>query len=120
VRFEEAICKQQKPDDRCHWPDYSIGHLVNAIMAIHDLDSAREFRDSYIKSIEDDPRKQPGYTPQQLADANIGWCFGEGMSEEDRAMWRSFGASHPVFGSMKENPTPEQALEAGMKAAQKE
>lgn len=116
MTFEQAIRKQQKKTDEYKWPKMTYGHVIQAVFEIHDVDSAREFRNGYIKWLG--VNVDPVHTPEQVADANIGWCFGEGMPESDRAIWHSLGAAHPVFGTMEKDPTPEEALEAGRKAAE--
>jgi hypothetical protein len=74
-----------------------------------------ELADAYIEWLEVQPdSKLPS---KQVADANIGWCFGEGMSNEKMDMWKKCStASHPIFGTTK--PTIAEALEAGMKAGE--
>lgn len=90
-----------------------IGDFISAVMVIDNEADALEFYRGYIDYLEIQPdRTQPAKT---VADANIGWCFGEGMSEERKAMWsRCTTASHPIFG--RSNPTPEEAFAAGVKA----
>lgn len=107
--FEQLIKAQQSDVDTHKWPQYTIGHLIRAIMGIHNPETAKSFRNDYIenlKSVPDLDRRGPVY----VADANIGWCFGEGMSESDRSMWRTLGASHPIFGAMKSDPTAHEAF----------
>lgn len=92
--------------------NFSHGDFITAVLAIDDTDDARRFRDGYLEIMAAD-----GVSPeraQELASANIGWCYGEGMAPERVVMWRATtGAVHPVFGSMVTPPTPEEALEAG-------
>jgi len=111
MTFEERIRKHQKSTDEHRWPKMNLGHLMASILEIHTAEEAKEFREGYIgwtaaMTGSTDP-------PEHVVDMNIGWCFGEGMPEKYRAMWRKLGASHPVFGDMKTDPTPEEALSAG-------
>lgn len=92
---------------------HTIGDLISAVMAIDNEADAQEFYQSYVEWLDQQPdRTQPA---RFVADANIGWCFGEGMSEERKAMWcKCTTATHPFFGRV--NPSPQEALDAGMKA----
>jgi hypothetical protein len=112
MNFEERIRSHQKPTDAYRWPNMTIGHLIKSIMEIHDEEDAKQFMDGYLPWLEAqvDLTEPPAY----VAASNIGWCFGEGMSEEDREMWRKVAkASHPVFGSMRTEPSIIDALAAG-------
>jgi hypothetical protein len=95
---------------------HTIGDFIRAVLAVEDEADARRFFDGYVAWLE----AQPDCTLPALdvARANVGWCFGEGMAPELVAMWhRLTGSAHPVFGTGK--PSPEQALAAGMNAARK-
>lgn len=99
---------------------HTIGDLVSAIMRIDNPTDARAFFESYVEWMRALPadQKSEGMTEEQVAQANIGWCFGEGMPDDRRAMWRDVSnAAHPVFGSMVTRPTPEEAYESGRRAA---
>lgn len=118
MSFESAIREQQKRQyrgDKHFWPAMTIGDLIGAVLSIHNEQQAREFYEGYKSWLNG----QPGLdnSAEHVARANIGWCFGEGMSESDMAMWRKVGASHPIFGSMEKAPTATEAFEAGVKAA---
>lgn len=110
--FEAAIKGQQSASDEYRWPGMTIGHLIGAVLSIHDVVTAQQFRNGYIEWLS----KQPdlGRSAETVADANIGWCFGEGMPESDRAIWRELGSRHPVFGEMVNDPLPVEVFRAGM------
>lgn len=101
------------------WPEMTIGHLMGAIFAVADMETARDFKKSYIEwqtAHHNDAGPQK-YTPSQIVELNIGWCFGDDMDPERIKMWSALGASHPIFGMTQ--PTPEQAFEMGVAAGQK-
>ena len=92
--------------------DYTIGDLINEIMAIDNENDARTFFADYCAWLTTSPTTKP-YKSEEVARANIGWCFGEGMKLERRNMWINVcAASHPVFGQTV--PTFDEALKAGM------
>jgi hypothetical protein len=95
---------------------HTIGDFIRAVLAVEDEADARRFFDGYVAWLEAQPdRALPAL---DVARANVGWCFGEGMSPERVAMWhRLTGSAHPMFGTSM--PTPEQAFAAGMKAGRK-
>jgi hypothetical protein len=97
-------------------PDHNIGDFIRAVLGIETEAEARAFFDGYVRWLESAPdRTLPAL---DVARANVGWCFGEGMARERVAMWhRATGSAHPVFGTSK--PPPEQAFAAGMNAARK-
>ena len=75
---------------------FTLGAVVDAVMGIHDEETARAFYEGYVAYEAHIPSR---HTPEELVRSNIGWCFGEGMEPQDKAMWiRVCGASHPVFG----------------------
>ena len=97
--------------------DYTIGDLIREILRIDNEADAQEFYTDYCVHLAGQPATE-GYTPQGVAKANIGWCFGEGMEAEKRAMWiKVCDASHPIFGTRI--PTFGEALKAGRDFAQK-
>lgn len=116
MTFKERIQSVQKRESPHMWPEHTIGDLINAVLSIHDEAEARWFRNGYMDYLEEQPDLNArGAT--FVADANIGWCFGEGMAESDRAMWRRVGASHPIFSSMRSEPT---ARKAGINASSRQ
>lgn len=87
---------------------HNLGDLIGAVLAIDNESDANEFYRGYIEHLESLPRHER-YTPKQVADSNIGWCFGEGMAADRQQMWQKCTtASHPIFG--KTQPTPEEAI----------
>lgn len=112
MTFEERIRSHQKPIDETRWPNLTIGHLIHSIMEIHEEEEAKEFLAGYLPWLA--AQKDLTEPAASIASANIGWCFGEGMPETDREMWRKVAnASHPMFGSMRVDPTPQEAFDAG-------
>jgi hypothetical protein len=95
---------------------HTIGDFIRAVLTVEDEADARRFFDGYVAWLESQPERT--LPALDVARANVGWCFGEGMTPERVAMWhRLTGSAHPVFGTSK--PTPEQAFAAGMNAAGK-
>lgn len=89
---------------------FTIGDLASAVLAIDDPETARDFYRGYLSYLINLPDAVPDRNVADIAKANIGWCFGEGMTDERRAMWReACGATHPVFGAMVTRPSPEDA-----------
>lgn len=126
MKFEQAIQKQiemtmklaieHKWDFKMRTVDrHTIGDLMGAILAIDNEADAQEFYQTYVDWLE--IQRDRTIPAQSVADAHIGWCFGEGMAEDRKAMWcKCTTASHPIFGRSK--PSPENALAAGIKHAQ--
>lgn len=96
--------------------EHTLGAFVHAVMAIHNEAVAKDFWQGYIQWMGN---TYPETDAQNVCRSNIGWCFGEGMPEKDRAMWiRVCDASHPVFGQAK--VTPKQAFAAGLELGGKQ
>lgn len=87
--------------------EITVGMLCDAVFAVETEDEAKKFYDEYIAYL----KRQPGCDrPIYIAKANIGWFFGEGMSQDKIDMWvRATGAFHPVFGAKA--PSIEEAFE---------
>ena len=69
---------------------YTIGDFVRAVLAIDNEDDAAEFYAGHVAHIQrtiDKGEWNSSSTAEEGAKSNIGWCFGEGMSDERRAMW---------------------------------
>jgi hypothetical protein len=95
---------------------HTIGDFIRAVLAVGDEAAARRFFDGYVAWLEAQPNRT--LPALDVARANVGWCFGEGMAPERCAMWhRLTGSAHPVFGTSK--PSPEEAFSAGLKAGRK-
>lgn len=89
--------------------DYTIGAFISAVMEIDNEAEAEQFWHGYVDYMTIAYPETPTIPACQ---SNVGWCFGEGMSEDKKAMWiKVSDASHPVFGQMK--PTVTEAFEAG-------
>jgi hypothetical protein len=95
---------------------HTIGELVLTVLEIDNERDARAFAEAYGEWIA---RTYPKESWQEVLRANIGWCFGEGMTQERVDMWvRVCGASHPIAGT-KLDTTPDQAFAAGMEWAKR-
>jgi hypothetical protein len=118
---DRAMCREHhwKWNQRDFSSGYTIGDLIGAVMQIDNDADAQRFHEGYLEFLRwnwEQPNADVSQTntPEQVALSNIGWCYGEGMSDERIAMWvRTTQAAHPVFGTMAPRPTPEEALEAG-------
>ena len=102
MTFREHIAKamEQYAHIKVQEGDYTIGAFISAVMEIEDETEAQEFWHGYIGYMT-------AYYPERPAEpvcrSNIGWCFGEGMSSNQRDMWiKVSGASHPIFGWMQQ------------------
>jgi hypothetical protein len=99
----------------------SSGQFIRRVLAVSNESDAKTLFDGEVSVIQGEIDAGRWAHPQDAITAarmNIGWCFGEGMSQERCAMWnRVCGASHPIFGSQK--PTPEQAVAAGFAEAKR-
>lgn len=87
---------------------HTIGDFVRATMGVDNIEEARLFHEGYVEYLVAVGCADPTAT----ARANIGWCFGEGMTGERIAMWRATcDAAHPICGTAI--PTPEMAFVMG-------
>lgn len=114
MTFRERITKAMENYTNIAVPegDHTVGALISAVMEIDDEAEAQEFWRGYVDYITIAYPERPS---EPVCRSNIGWCFGEGMSNERKEMWiKVSGASHPVFGQMK--PTTEEAFQAGIEA----
>lgn len=110
--FSESIAKYMERYKHLDIPEgnYTIGAFVSAVMAIDDMVEAKEFWDGYLAH---QTNTESDLDPAEVCRSNIGWCFGEGMSDDHKQMWINVSnASHPVFGTM--TPTNEEAFQAGI------
>src|SRR5579872_4453204 len=74
-----------------------IKDLVGAVLAIDNPEEAQRFYRGYVHWLT----RQPNLTEpaERIADSNIGWCFGEGMTGERQLMWQeATSAADPIFG----------------------
>lgn len=65
---------------------HTISEFVGAVMAVDTPEDAKEFFGTAVAWREGKP-PNPGYTPVSAVQADIGWCFGEGMAPERIKMW---------------------------------
>ena len=99
----------------------SMGEIIQEVLRIDTPEEARRFYQQYVDHIrktQEVSRAISGTygTPEEVAQSNIGWCYGEGMSVLRKAMWYAVtGAEHPVFGLS--SPTSEEAFQAGINLA---
>jgi len=97
--------------------DTTFGDILHAVHNIASASEARQFLEDYSAFLES---KGCGSKEKcsSIARANIGWCFGEGLSQERIDFWNeAVGAEHPYFGTKK--PTMEEAFEMGVAAGRK-
>lgn len=101
-----------------HENGMTIGELIRAVLGIDDEADAKGFYDGYLEhmnSVPEEKRQWNGKTAEEVVRSNIGWCFGEGMTVTQRAMWvKVCDASHPVFGRMEIEPSGAEALAKGI------
>jgi len=100
--------------------DFTMGDFVSAVLRITESSKARRFYSGYIQWLRG--RTDREATPEETAQINIGWCFGEGMPPEQQRMWNKVTRSeHPVFGmalSSDTRPTADEILEAGKRVGE--
>lgn len=98
----------------------SLTTLINRVLSIDNATAAGAFFAEEVANARQEAAARPDLVeaarafsdadPETIVRCNIGFCFGEGMSKERRAMWREVcGASHPWFGDMVEDISPEEA-----------
>ncbi len=107
---------------------FILGDFYTAVLKIDNEEDARKFFDSYEAFVEASPKPEgldskgrpyKTRTSREVAAANIGWVFGEGMTPERVAMWAAATpAAHPAFGTTM--PTPEKALAIGIAEGQRQ
>lgn len=124
-KFQKAISQVIMADEiRClenSWhfkprtvANHTIGDFIGAVFSIDNEEDAKAFYASYVDYLSGIPN--PKHTPEEIANSNIGWCYGEGMTTEKIRMWnKATDARHPVLGSMDPPPTPEESFVAGIK-----
>lgn len=94
---------------------HTIGELVNTVLKIDNATDAKSFYDWSVDWVQrqiDAGTWKSDYNAVNATRANIGWCYGEGMSKDRIAMWvEACNASHPVFGQVL--PSPQEAIDSG-------
>ena len=89
---------------------HTIGEFISAVCRIDNEADAKQFAVEYLEWLK--LHADGKHKPEDVLRANIGWCFGEGMSQERIEMWRKVcNASHPFFGTTL--PSMDQALAIG-------
>jgi hypothetical protein len=66
--------------------NHTIGDFGDAVMAIHDAHDAIRFYNGYVEqmvAVYNHSQKKA----EEIARANIGWFFGEGMPKKDIQIW---------------------------------
>ncbi len=100
-------------------PGETLGEFIDEVLAIDSPLEARRFFEEYVAILER-ARASLDRSAEEIARQNIGWCFGEGMPKERRAIWReACGAFHPNLGAMIEDMEPEAVLAAGLEAGRR-
>src|SRR5689334_18543821 len=95
---------------------HTIGEFVSAVCRIDNEADACQFADEYLAWLTE---HRAGFEPINVMRSNIGWCFGEGMSQERIQMWSKVcEASHPFFG--RSLPSTDEALQMGRNFARRE
>jgi hypothetical protein len=93
----------------------TMGEFVAMVLRLKDPDAALQFYEQQVQQMREQHPEQKD--PEGVVRSNIGWCFGEGMSIPCRKMWTAVvGAEHPAFGRMEQDPTPQEAFQAGQDA----
>lgn len=91
--------------------------MISLVLSIETDQEAQAFFTGHVEYLHRE-HGLPLEEARDVARQNIGWCFGEGMSLDQRAMWRTVcQAYHPVFGEMRTNLTPTEMFEAGVRLA---
>lgn len=99
----------------------TVGEVMDAVREAQDADEAQAIKAAYLRRMH---RDQPTYsveTANDVANQNIGYYTGYLDQEEGARILKLYaGSYHPVFGSrhVEGKVTPEEAFEAGRKAAQ--
>lgn len=93
---------------------HTIGDFISAVFSVETLDEAKEFYAGYLVYLKPLDRTE---SEENVAQSNIGWCFGEGMSDEKIALWKSAiaGIEHPIFGATM--PSAEEVYRLAQQAA---
>lgn len=102
----------------------TVTGLISAVLKIDNPEDAIRFYEGYVEFLSFKIGSHPATVEdartraERIARSNIGWCFGEGMTEERMAMWATAtGATHPVFGQGK--LTLEEIFKRGVEMGEK-
>ena len=93
--------------------------FISAVCRIDNETDARAFAEEFLEFLISHMRESDDVIEKAKAHlrADIGWCFGEGMTQEQIDIWvKVCGASHICFGQ-KLPATFEEALVLGFKFA---
>lgn len=99
------------------FPDKTMmyGEMYDPAMKITDPEKANEYFEACVEYAMRFGHSRE--TAEATQRSNIGYWAGYYDSETADRVYRLFGAAHPVFG--RTTPTPEEAVEAGRRLAQK-
>lgn len=90
----------------------TMGEVISAVLKIDTPEAATEFYAEYVADLQQNNGRSLE-AAASIARSNIGWCFGEGMSEERKKMWKKVtGAKHPVL--RRSSPSLEETVAAGV------
>jgi hypothetical protein len=96
----------------------TLGALSDTLLSLRSGEDAAEFWNAYVAFLGRPTAQLCGKTAEEVASSNIGYLTGYWGEEDRRRVLELFPrASHPVFGRFESEPTPREALEAGMRAA---
>lgn len=101
----------------------TYGECLHPPMKIEERADADQYFKDYVayiqKHLDIEPRKD-ALTAEQIAKINLGYFAGYYDHETRKRVERLFKCSHPVFGSAERRiPTPQEALEAGLREGKK-
>ena len=117
----DSSSSHQGDVDRFIWRDRdctTLGALSSALQGLRDEASAADFWRAYVEFLSRPTARLARSTPQEAASSNIGYMTGYwGPEERQRVLALFPQAQHPIFGRFETEPTAEQALEAGKRAA---
>src|SRR5262245_30390519 len=95
--------------------NYTIGDFIRAVLAIDNERDAKTFVEHYLELMKE-PRIEDRL---KIMRDNIGYCFGEWMSEDKIKMWMKLtGARHPYFDPLT-NPSPAELFRIANELASK-
>lgn len=96
----------------------TFGECLGPAMSITDAADARQYLKDYVafiqRALDREPRTD-GKTAAEIAGINLGYYAGYYDNETRERVEQLFNCWHPIFGSAKQPPTPEEAFAAGQK-----
>jgi hypothetical protein len=95
------------------------GDFITAVMRVRTAEDAVRFYQEYLDHLLHDEDVPSPEEAARIAQANIGYILGEGMTDEQIRMWvESTPVRHPMLGTMDPRPTFADLIEAGYRYAQ--